>query len=104
MVQVHGKPLLISDPADVESLLAKFTDEFEFAKPNLWKLNFPEEKKQQLLQMIVGFEIKIHTITGKFKLSQNRSQEEQQNVIQELGKSDISGDIELSEFMQSYFA
>ena len=102
VVHVYGNAALISNPVDLESLLAKVTDEFELAKPNPWKFNFPEQKKQQLLQKIVGIEIRINKITGKFKLSQNRSLQEQQNVIHELGKSDLSSDIELSKFMRSY--
>lgn len=65
-------------------------------------MSFPGDKNQ-LLQMIVGFEIDIQKIEGKFKLSQNRMPEEQQNIIKELGKSSLSRDNELSKFMKSYF-
>ena len=102
VVHLHGKPTVIEDSAGVENILEKLTTRFESNKPNPWKLNFPIEKSK-LLQMIVGFEVDIQKIEGKFKLSQNRKPQEQQNIINELGKSNHNGDIELSKFMASYF-
>jgi transcriptional regulator len=37
--------------------------------------------------MIVGFEIEVTDVQGKFKLSQNRPLEDQQRVIEELSQS-----------------
>jgi transcriptional regulator len=37
--------------------------------------------------MIVGFEIEITDIQGKFKLSQNRPSEDQQSVVDKLSQS-----------------
>ena len=102
VVHLHGKPSVIEDPAGVENILDILTAHFESSQPNPWKLSFPVEKSK-LLQMIVGFEIDIKKIEGKFKLSQNRTPQEQQNIINELGKSKHNGDVELSKFMASYF-
>ena len=47
-----------------------------------------------MLSHIVGFEIAVTKLEAKFKLSQNRSKEEQTNVIASLGKAEdtaISG-------------
>ena len=41
-----------------------------------------------MLRQIVGFEIEVTKIEGKFKLSQNRTREDQANVIAALEKSD----------------
>jgi len=38
-----------------------------------------------MLSHIVGFEIAVTKIEAKFKLSQNRTREEQENVIASLG-------------------
>jgi transcriptional regulator len=102
VVHLHGKPSVIEDLAGVENILDILTAHFESSQPNPWKLSFPVEKSK-LLQMIVGFEIDIKKIEGKFKLSQNRTPQEQQNIINELGKSNHNGDVELSKFMASYF-
>ncbi len=102
VVHLHGKPTVIEDSAGVENILEKLTARFESNKPDPWKLSFPIEKSK-LLQMIVGFEVEIQKIEGKFKLSQNRKPQEQQNIINELGKSNHNGDVELSKLMASYF-
>jgi transcriptional regulator len=102
VVHLHGKPTVIEDSAGVENILKKLTTRFESNKPDPWKLSFPMEKSK-LLQMIVGFEVEIQKIEGKFKLSQNRKPQEQQNIINELGKSNHNGDVELSKLMASYF-
>ena len=41
-----------------------------------------------MLRQIVGFEIAVMKIEGKFKLSQNRSREDQANVIATLEKAE----------------
>ena len=40
-----------------------------------------------MLNHIVAFEIAVSRLEGKFKLSQNRTRTEQENVIQALGTS-----------------
>jgi len=47
-----------------------------------------EAYRQRMLSHIVGFEITATKIEGKFKLSQNRSREDQANVIASLGKAE----------------
>jgi transcriptional regulator len=51
-----------------------------------------------MLNHIVGFEIAVDKVEAKFKLSQNRTRQEQQNVIDSLSRSSdtaISGTAEL---------
>ncbi len=102
VVHIHGKATVIEDLVGVEQILDKLTTHFESSQKKPWEMSFPRDKNK-LLQMIVGFEIDIQKIEGKFKLSQNRTLEEQQNIMKELGKSSLSRDNELSKFMQSYF-
>ena len=40
-----------------------------------------------MLGAIVGFEIKLRRIEGKFKLSQNRTEQDQRNVIAQLSQT-----------------
>ncbi|MEE9423968.1 MAG: FMN-binding negative transcriptional regulator [Methylococcales bacterium] len=102
VAHLHGKPTVIEDPAGIENILEKLTTCFESNLPNPWKFSFPVNKSK-LLQMIVGFEINIQKIEGKFKLSQNKTPQERQNIINELSESSSSDDLELSKFMASYF-
>src|SRR6266481_4696866 len=55
------------------------THEAHFEKP--WPFQLPDEYLQKMMQGIVGFEIHITRLEGKFKLSQNRTASEREKVI-----------------------
>ncbi len=51
--------------------------------------------------MIVGFEIEVQEIQGKFKLNQNRPAEDQRRVVAQLAESGLPLAIEVSRLMKS---
>jgi transcriptional regulator len=53
-----------------------------------------------MLSHIVGFEIAVTKLEAKFKLSQNRTKQEQTNVIASLGKADDTAINGVSRLMQ----
>jgi transcriptional regulator len=61
------------------------THESHFDKP--WPFQLPDDYLQKMMRGIVGFEIEITRLEGKFKLSQNRTVSEQENVITALQES-----------------
>jgi len=46
--------------------------------------NIPQEYIDKLLNAIIGFTIEVESIENTFKLSQNKTEQEQQNIIQQL--------------------
>jgi len=102
-VHLYGIPRLIEDGVELESIVEKLTAVHEAKYPEPWQLTLTAEKRARLLGMIVGFEIEVTEIQGKFKLSQNRSTEDQQRVIEQLGNSPSPLDIEVSTLMLSNF-
>ena len=54
-----------------------------------------------MLDFIVGFEIEVTSIEGKFKLSQNRSAEDRERVIARLAESASENDRAVAELMRS---
>jgi transcriptional regulator len=82
-VHASGKARILTND-ELELALHKLVDENEtiFAQP--WKLEFTEIMREKLLGAIVGFEIELVNIEGKFKLSQNRMREDQIRVIAQL--------------------
>jgi transcriptional regulator len=52
-----------------------------------------------MIRHIVGFEIEGRRIETKFKLSQNRTKAEQENIIQALTKSPDSAATEIARLM-----
>lgn len=87
VVHVYGKARLLHDAAALENLLMELTTVYESRQSTLGQPEISGERRKKLLGMIVGFEIEIQEIQGKFKLSQNRSEQDRCNVIQQLEKS-----------------
>jgi len=81
VVHISGKAKTITEANALDEILAQTVQkhESEFEKPWLYKL--PDEFKSDLHKAIVGFEIEIEAIEGKFKLSQNRSREDWQSAV-----------------------
>ena len=88
VVHVRGKLRLIQDPAETLALLEALTEKYD---PEVADPDGPviaEEDKRGMLKGIAAFAIDITAMDAKFKLSQNRSKEDQQRVISQLGQSD----------------
>ncbi|MEQ1532564.1 MAG: FMN-binding negative transcriptional regulator [Sideroxydans sp.] len=82
-VHAYGVARILSEE-ELEQTLYQLTGENEkvFEKP--WELSLSTTMRERMLSAIVGFEITLRRIEGKFKLSQNRSEQDRQNVISEL--------------------
>ena len=100
VVHIYGKARLLQDQASLEKLLEELTTVYESDQSNPWKPGLSRERRAQLLGMIVGFEIEAQDIQANFKLSQNRSRNDQQAVIDQLNKSPST--CALAKFMQTH--
>ncbi len=99
VVHLRGKPRLIESESELEALVERITCVHESHMPSPWKPNLEGERRSKLLNMIVGFEIEITDIQAKYKLSQNRSPEDQQRVIEELSQSNHQTETEIAKLM-----
>ena len=59
----------------------------------------PEDHVEKLLGAIVGIEVTVERIEGKFKLSQNHPARNREGVITGLRQRDGDGDVELAAMM-----
>jgi transcriptional regulator len=86
-VHAYGFPRLIEEREELYTLLKTLiqTHEAHFEKP--WPFQLPGDYMQKMMSGIAGFEIEITRLEGKFKLSQNRSATERENVIASLQES-----------------
>lgn len=72
VVHAHGKARLM-DEAELHDLLTRLSATYEAGNPKPWRMSqLPPAYVDSMLQMIVGFEIEVERLEGKFKLSQNR--------------------------------
>ncbi len=85
-VHLYGTARLMSSQEDLLDMLHELMGSFEPAYAEQWAA-LDESYRQRMLNHIVGFEITATRIEGKFKLSQNRSRQDQTNVIESLAKS-----------------
>ena len=96
-VHVYGNARVFSSPEELLGVLQELIPMFEPAYADQWASLSPAYR-ERMLSHIVGFEIAVTRIEAKFKLSQNRTREEQENVITSLGAAadtTISGVVHL---------
>ena len=73
VVHAHGRITLHDDEPYVRGLVARLTRIHEAAEPKPWKMgDAPPDYINAMLKSIVGLEVDITRLVGKFKLSQNR--------------------------------
>jgi len=89
-VHAHGTARLMHDAEELEKLVRRLVDQYEGGRPQPWRMELPADYQTQMLRGIVGFEITISRITGKFKLSQNRPATDRTRVIEALRQGDAS--------------
>lgn len=68
VVHVHGRLRAVDDPAWLRALVTRQTDHQEAALPDPWSVtDAPPDYTGALLRAIVGIEIAVERITGKWK-------------------------------------
>ncbi len=92
-VHVYGQARMFSETEELLGMLHDLIPTFEAAYEEQWS-SLSEAYRTRMLGHIVGFEIAVTKVEAKFKLSQNRTRDEQRKVIESLsGAADtaISG-------------
>jgi transcriptional regulator len=83
VVHAKGWPRFIHDKDELHALVSRLTDRHEAQRAHPWSVNdAPREYTQTMLGAIVGLEIEITQLQGKFKLSQNRLPADQRGVLE----------------------
>ena len=81
VVQGRGTLRAIEDPESLLALLDSLTTAHETRRSAPWSVHdAPRDYIDKLLNMIVGIEIPLESLQGKWKLSQNRSAQDQRMI------------------------
>jgi len=89
IVQAYGRMTVRDDPDWLREQITAMTGLQEAARPEPWAVNdAPEPFVAAQLKGIVGVEIEITRIEGKWKVSQNRSEADRMGVMAGLQQSD----------------
>jgi transcriptional regulator len=92
-VHAQGPIRFIDDPAWVRPLVSALTDQHERERGQPWNVeDAPDDYVAAMVRAIVGFEIEVAELTGKFKASQNRDAQDRGGVASGLAARGTRGD------------
>ncbi|ERL55440.1 FMN-binding negative transcriptional regulator [Psychrobacter aquaticus] len=81
-VHITGHVTLLTEPETLIEILSELTSDFEANQPIPWTLNdAPKKYIQALCRAIVGIRVDITDVQAQFKLSQNKTADNQAGVI-----------------------
>lgn len=93
-VHIYGKCQTFHEPHALKEVVDSLTAKYEASFDDPWQPNY----RAEMLGAIVGFEVTISDIQAQYKLSQNKSDEDRKQVIQQL---DNLGSTELVKAMKA---
>ncbi|HEY3643958.1 MAG TPA: FMN-binding negative transcriptional regulator, partial [Gammaproteobacteria bacterium] len=85
-IHVHGTPRPVTESARLLQMIGRLTDEHEAYIEKPWSIREAGVHAEQLAKHILGFDLPIETLEGKYKLSQNRSDGDRAGVLREFAK------------------
>lgn len=91
---IYGVCQTFTDAEKLEYVVNKLTAKYEANMPSPWQPDY----NPKMLNAIIGIEISISEIQCKYKLSQNKSEQDQQQVINQLN---VNGSKSVAKAMQS---
>ena len=87
-VHAYGMPRLIHDQDELYAHLRSLVEKHEGQFAEQWRLeDLPEDYVENMMKGVVGIEIMLTRLQGKWKMSQNRSDNERARVSAELRAS-----------------
>ena len=95
VVHVHGSAQAVDDAERTRKHVEALAAKYESGRPAPW---VPEYDTRRLAG-IVGIDIRVTKLEGKFKLSQNRSDADRARVVAALEASGTDADAELARLM-----
>lgn len=98
-VHAYGNARLFNSQEELQNVLHELIGTFEAAYAEQWA-SLSQSYRERMLSHIVGFEIAVTKIEAKFKLSQNRTREEQSKVMASLEKSENTTVSDVSRLMR----
>jgi transcriptional regulator len=99
-VHAYGIPRIVEDHAELRRMLGALVDTHEAAFAQPWRMELPDDYMDKMMRAVVGFKIEITRLEGKFKLSQNRAEDDQRRVADALEQSKDGLSIGVAELMQ----
>ena len=94
VVHAEGPLQVIEDAHWLRALVGRLTTRFEAPRAQPWAVeDAPEDYVESMLRAIVGIEIPVTSLQGKWKLSQNRTAQDMAGVasgLQQVGEATLA--------------
>lgn len=88
VVHAHGALTAIEDRAWLRAFVTALTDRHEAGRPQPWRVtDAPADFIETMLGAIVGLELRITRLVGKWKMSQNRPAQDRAGVVDALRRA-----------------
>lgn len=82
VVHAHGTLRAVDDPAWIHALVTALTDTHEAGRPAPWAVaDAPAEFTARMVAAVVGIELRVNRLEGKWKMSQNRPGPDRAGVV-----------------------
>ena len=99
-VHAYGNCTIFESAEEKDALLKETIKYYEADYLKQYE-NLPDDYKQRMMKGIVAFEVSVDDLQAKKKLSQNRTEKERENIIEDLSRSDNMNEKEIAAYMKS---
>jgi transcriptional regulator len=100
VVHARGPLVVHEDEKWIRGVVGRLTKAMESRQPLPWKMaDAPQQYLRKNLAEIVGIEIPLTSLTGKWKASQNRSACDREGALNALLESEDAGDRAMTDEM-----
>lgn len=100
VVHAYGRATLATDTKRINEIISQTIIAFDPSYLEQW-MTLPEEYRVKMLKQIVAFEVRVEKLDAKFKLSQNRSSKDQENIIDFLKTSKDPASMSMVQLMRT---
>lgn len=101
-VHAYGTLRLIEDRDRLRDIVRRTVETYEAHRATPWSMSQPEaDFIDKLLAAIVGFEIDIERLEGKWKLNQNHPAERREQIIRGLRETGRHDELQIADLMDA---
>ncbi len=101
VVHARGPLRVIDDRSWLRQLIERLTDHHEAGRSDRWKVSdAPSDFVDTMVNAIVGIEIPVRELTGKWKVSQNRSAEDRAGVVARLTRQPSDSAVAMAQLVK----
>ncbi len=100
-VHAYGVLRIIEDATQLTGILQRMVTRYESGRDQPWSMDHADDGFiDKLTAAIVGFEIEIDRLEGKWKLSQNHPDERREQIISGLLDTQRTDELQIARLMQ----